>query len=80
MWSLVVIGPLTGLAGYFLLAEFPSALGAVMLFASGGILCLIFQDIAPQSRLKRHWAPPLGAVAGFSVALFSDMLARGAAG
>ncbi len=80
MWSLVVIGPLAGLVGYFLLAEFPAALGAVMLFASGGILYLIFQDIAPQSRLKRHWAPPLGAVAGFSVALFSEMLTRGAAG
>ncbi|MDO9466667.1 MAG: hypothetical protein Q7J36_05145 [Thiobacillus sp.] len=47
------------------------------LFASGGILYLIFQDIAPQSRLNRHWAPPLDAVAGFSVALFGDMVVRG---
>jgi ZIP family zinc transporter len=36
-----------------------------MLFAAGGILYVIFQDIAPQSKLKKHWAPPLGAVAGF---------------
>ncbi|MFZ0107511.1 MAG: hypothetical protein WAK92_11680 [Thiobacillus sp.] len=74
MSSLVVIGPLAGLLGYFLLAECPAALGAIMLFAAGGILYLIFQDIAPQSRLRRHWAPPLGAVLGFSLALFSDML------
>lgn len=78
MGSLVLIGPVAGLLGFFLLSEFPAVLGAIMLFASGGILYLIFQDIAPQSRLKRHWAPPLGAVAGFSVALFGDMLVRGA--
>lgn len=78
MGSLVLIGPVAGLLGFFLLSEFPTVLGAIMLFASGGILYLIFQDIAPQSRLKRHWAPPLGAVAGFSVALFGDMLVRGA--
>lgn len=78
MGSLVLIGPVAGLLGFFLLSEFPAVLGAIMLFASGGILYLIFQDIAPQSRLKRHWAPPLGAVAGFSIALFGDMLVRGA--
>lgn len=77
MSSLVAIGPILGLAGYFLLAEWPAALGAIMLFASGGILYLIFQDIAPQSRLNRHWAPPLGAVLGFSVALFGHMVVRG---
>lgn len=77
MLSLVAIGPVLGLAGYFLLGEWPEALGAIMLFASGGILYLIFQDIAPQSRLNRHWAPPLGAVFGFSVALFGHMVARG---
>lgn len=78
MGSLVTIGPIAGLLGYYLLAAFPAALGAIMLFASGGILYLIFQDIAPQSRLERHWAPPLGAVLGFGVALFGDMLVRGA--
>lgn len=77
MASLVIIGPTAGLAGYVLLDEYPAVLGAIMLFSSGGILYLIFQDIAPQSRLRRHWAPPLGAVVGFSVALFGEMLVRG---
>lgn len=76
MGSLVAIGPIAGLLGYFLLSAHPAGLGAIMLFASGGILYLIFQDIAPQSRLNRHWAPPLGAVLGFSVALFGEMLAH----
>ncbi len=79
MVSLVAIGPVAGLLGYFFLSDYPAGLGAIMLFASGGILYLIFQDIAPQSRLNRHWAPPLGAVVGFSVALFGDVLVRGAA-
>ncbi|MCD1647623.1 ZIP family metal transporter [Marinobacter adhaerens] len=71
MTGLVMTGPLAGLLGYFFLSERPVVLGAIMLIASGGILYLIFQDIAPQSRLERHWGPPLGAVVGFCLALFS---------
>lgn len=74
MMTLVPLGPIAGLLGYYFLSGTPQILGGIMLFASGGILYLIFQDIAPQSQLKRHWAPPLGAVVGFSIALFSDML------
>lgn len=74
MSCLASAGPIAGLLGYFLLSDHPAILGAVMLFASGGILYLIFQDIAPQSRLERHWGPPLGAVFGFCLALFSHSL------
>lgn len=74
MTCLVITGPLAGLLGYFFLSERPLVLGAIMLIASGGILYLIFQDIAPQSRLERHWGPPLGAVVGFCLALFSHDL------
>ena len=74
MSSLVFIGPIAGLGGYYLLAENVTALSAIMLFASGGVLYLIFQDIAPQSRLNRHWAPSLGAVLGFCVALLSKIM------
>ena len=74
MTLFVVLGPVAGLAGYFFLSEHSAILGAIMLFASGGILYLVFQDIAPQSKLARHWAPPLGAVFGFCLALFSHLL------
>lgn len=77
MGVLVPVGPAAGLCGYFFLATHPGILGAIMLFASGGILYLIFQDIAPQSRLEKHWAPPLGAVLGFCFALFGEMLMSG---
>ncbi|WP_211164273.1 ZIP family metal transporter [Shewanella salipaludis] len=74
MGSLVILGPIAGLSGYYLLSDHKAILGAIMLFASGGILYLIFQDIVPQSRLENHWAPPLGAVLGFCLALFSKTL------
>jgi ZIP family zinc transporter len=75
MFMLVPMGPLFGLLGYAFLAQ--QALGALMLVAAGGILYLIFQDIAPQARLRRHWAPPLGAVLGFALALAGNLLAGG---
>jgi ZIP family zinc transporter len=74
MALLVPIGPIAGLSGYYFLSGHEFLLGGIMLFASGGIVYLIFQDIAPQSRLEKHWAPPLGAVYGFCLALFSEML------
>ena len=74
MLALVPLGPIAGLIGYFFLASSNEVLGAIMLFSSGGILYLIFQDIAPQSRLDKHWFPPLGAIIGFCIAVFSHML------
>lgn len=74
MVRLMLLGPLAGLCGFFFLSGQPQILGGMMLWSSGGILYLIFQDIAPQSRLEKHWAPPLGAVFGYCVAMFSEMI------
>lgn len=78
MFLLVPLGPIVATAGWIYLKDYPVLLGAVMLFASGGILYLIFQDIAPQSRMQRHWAPPLGAVLGFGLGMLGANLAGGA--
>ena len=78
MLLLVPLGPIVATAGWIYLKDYPVLLGAVMLFASGGILYLIFQDIAPQSRMQRHWAPPLGAVLGFGLGMLGANLAGGA--
>lgn len=69
-----LLGPLAGFSGYLWLAPHPEVLGAIMLFASGGILYSVFQDIAPQVRLERHWSPPLGAVAGFLLGMLGQQL------
>ncbi len=74
MLLLVPVGPLLGVLGGWFLSSRTEVLGALMLFSAGGILYLIFQDIAPQSRLSRHWFPPLGAVCGVAVGMFGHLL------
>jgi ZIP family zinc transporter len=73
MCLIAFIGPIAGLLGYFFLSDHHTLLGGIMLFASGGILYLIFQDIAPQSKLNKHWAPPLGAVVGVAFTLLGQL-------
>lgn len=77
LWFLLLVplGPLAGITGHLWLAEQESVLGLIMLFASGGILYLVFQDIAPQARLEKHWAPSLGAVVGFLFGVLGHMAA-----
>ncbi|MFQ3237549.1 MAG: ZIP family zinc transporter [Paraglaciecola sp.] len=72
--SLALLGPIAGVSGYIWLAEFPQYVSAIMLFASGGILYAIFQDIAPQVKLEKHWFPPMGAVLGFVLGMIGFML------
>lgn len=74
MVFIVLLGPVIGIVGWHYLSQHTAILGAIMLFASGGILYLIFQDIAPQSKMRRHWAPPLGAVIGFSLGMLGQKL------
>ena len=71
---MAVLGPVAAVSGYLWLSESPQVVAAVMLFASGGILYSIFQDIAPQVKLEKHWAPPLGAVFGFVFGMFGLMV------
>jgi len=48
-----------------------------MLVSAGGILYLIFQDIAPQVPLGRHRWPAQGAVAGFALGLLGSLWTGG---
>lgn len=73
MW-LVPLGPAAGLLAHFWLSNHPAVLGSILMVAAGGIVYLMFQEIAPQSKLKRHWAPPLGAVLGVGFTLLTDHL------
>lgn len=77
MFLLVPIGPIVAVVGWVYFNEKALLIGATMLFASGGILYLIFQDIAPQSHMKRHWAPPLGAVLGFCIGMLGNNIVTG---
>ena len=72
MILIVPIGPILAVMGWFYFSDNVLLLGSTMLFASGGILYLLFQDIAPQSHMKHHWAPPLGAVLGFCLGMLGN--------
>ena len=66
-----IVGALTG---HFFLRELPEVTSFLMVFASGGILYLLFQDIAPNVKLKRSWIPALGANLGFLIGMIGEKL------
>ncbi|CAM3714441.1 MULTISPECIES: hypothetical protein [Halomonas] len=47
------------------------------LLAGAAILYLVFQDIAPSSKLEMRGMPALGAVAGFLLGLIGNMMLLG---
>ena len=69
-----LLGPVAGLSGYYVLSSHVLVVSCMMLFASGGILYLVFQDIAPNAKLQRRWMPALGAVFGFLLGIIGKML------
>ncbi|NQY28627.1 MAG: ZIP family metal transporter [Flavobacteriaceae bacterium] len=66
-----IIGALTG---HFLLQDSPKITAHLMIFASGGILYLLFQDIIPESKLKNSFITSLGATLGFVIGMIGDKL------
>jgi len=68
-----LIGPLAGVIGFWYLADAPQAISSIMLFAGGGILYSVFQDIAPQAKLEKHWLPAMGAILGFLLGMLGHM-------
>ncbi len=71
---LVPLGPVAGFAGHEWLSPHPEVIGFIMLFAASGILYLTFQDLAPQAKLEKRNAPPLGAVLGFLLGVIGQQL------
>jgi len=69
-----LLGPAAACAGYLFLRDQQTVTACVMSAAGGGILYLVFQDIAPQSQMRRHWTPSLGAVLGFVVGMVGKQL------
>lgn len=67
-----LLGPVAAVSGYYVLQDSPQITASMMTFAGGGILYLVFQDIAPQAKLERHWLPPLGAVLGFLIGVMGQ--------
>jgi len=71
---LAPLGPLATYTGLTVLADSPQVVAIIMTFAGGGILYLMFQDIAPNVALKNSWLPPMGALVGFFVGVLGTIL------
>ena len=71
---MALLGPAMSAVGYFWLADYPVIISGIMLFAAGGILYSVLQDIAPQIRMENHWLPPLGGIIGFLIGMLGYML------
>ncbi len=69
-----LLGPVAACTGYFFLQDQAKVTASIMTFAGGGIMYLVFQDIAPQSKIRKHWIPALGAVLGFAVGMIGKQL------
>ncbi len=78
LWTIFLlaplVGPLAAWLGFAFLAAANQTLGLLMLFCSGGILYLIFEDIAPGAHMKRATLPAMGSVAGFLLGMIGAMV------
>lgn len=73
-FGLSFFGIISALIGHFLLSEYPILTAHLMIFASGGILYLLIQDIIPESKMDNHYSTSLGATLGFLVGVMGEML------
>lgn len=69
-----LLGPILGAFGFWILADKLRILGCMQVFAASGIMYLVFEDIAPQAKLKNSSLPALGAVLGFLLGLFGKLI------
>lgn len=72
--AMALLGPAAGALGYLVLPGRPGIEAVVLLAASGAILALVFQDIAPAAHRKHHVVPAMGMVLGFSLGLGANVL------
>ncbi len=57
------------------LSNSPKAIAAIMAFAGGGIMFLIFQDIAPSSKVEKSARPAIWSTVGFFIGMIAQKVA-----
>lgn len=73
-FGLSFLGVFGALIGHLFLSGYPSLTAYLMVFASGGILYLLIQDIIPESKLINDYYTSLGATLGFLLGIVGKML------
>lgn len=71
---MAVLGPLAAALGFLFLEGNDAVIGALALAASGGIIYLVFHDIAPAAFEEGHWLSTMGAGLGFLIAIVGEQL------
>ena len=69
-----LVGPVAAVGGLLLFRPDSTVLGTLMTFCAGGIVYLVFRDIAPDAKSENSWYASLGAVVGFTVGLIGSGL------
>lgn len=69
-----LLGPLAAWIGFVWLSGSNEVLAFVLLFCSGGILYLIFEDIAPGAHIEHKSLPAIGAIVGFLLGMVGTMM------
>lgn len=67
-------GVVGALIGHYFLRDYPDLTAHLMIFASGGILYLLIQNIIPESKLEKSYLTSLGAILGFLVGIIGDKI------
>ena len=67
-------GIVGALIGHYFLRDYPDLTAHLMIFASGGILYLLIQNIIPESKLEKSYLTSLGAILGFLVGIIGDKI------
>ncbi|EGV43558.1 divalent cation transporter [Bizionia argentinensis JUB59] len=67
-------GIIGALIGHYFLSDYTVLTAHLMIFASGGILYLLIQDIVPESKLEKNYLTSLGAILGFLVGIIGDKI------
>lgn len=70
-------GVIAASIGHFFLQDKPTVTALLMVFASAGILYLLFNDIAPEAKLKNSPWPSLAASMGFLVGVVGELSIHG---
>ncbi len=73
-FGLSFLGIVGALVGHFVLSDYPDLTAHLMVFASGGILYLLIQDIIPESKLDKQYLTSLGAILGFLIGIIGEKI------
>lgn len=69
MAPMALLGPGAATLGFLFLVDDPRLVGGLTLFAAGGILYLVFQEIAPEAFEEGHWLSTAAVSLGFLIGL-----------